>query len=111
MTNAFNRKRGELQTIKRVRHPKTKVTYRTSDEKARQIHDYEVPLHELAAYFSAYEVTDGMIPEVESLLVRSFANDLLNKRMEKFSQQKKSHHKRSRSGHRSKYRTSRRRRK
>lgn len=84
MNNAFNRKRGDLQKIKRVTHPTRKQDYRTSDEKARQIADHVVPLHELATYFSAYEVTDGMINEVEAMLVRSFANDLLNKKMEKF---------------------------
>jgi hypothetical protein len=84
VTNAFNRERGGLQKIKRVRQPKRKQAYRNSEEKARQIHDYEVPLHELAAYFSAYEVSDGLIGDIESLLVRSFANDLLNKRMERF---------------------------
>jgi hypothetical protein len=95
VTNAFNRKRGSLQRIKRVRHPKRKQAYRNSQEKARQIHDYEVPLHDLAHYFSAYEVSDGLIGEIESLLVRSFANDLLNKRMEKFgSQQNRKHSRR-----------------
>ncbi len=90
MNLAFNRERGELQKIKRVRHPLRNQPYKTSNEKARQISDYVVPLHELSAYFSAYEVTDKMINEVEAMLVRSFANDLLNKRMEKFGQQKKS---------------------
>lgn len=89
MKLAFNRERGEVQKIKRVRHPTRKLTYRTSDEKARQIVDYEVPLHEMAIYFSAYQVADGMINEVEAMLVRSFANDLLNKRMERFGQQKR----------------------
>ena len=39
MNLAFNRERGEIQSIKRVRHPSRKVQYRTSDEKARQIVD------------------------------------------------------------------------
>ncbi len=84
MTGAFNRDRDSVQKIKRVRHPERRVTYRTTDEKSRQIIEYSVPLHELAAYFSAYHVVDGMIDELESLLVRSFANDLLNIRMERF---------------------------
>lgn len=88
MTNAFNRKRGDVQKIKRVNHPTRKQPYRTSDEKVRQITDHVVPLHELASYFSAYQVADGMINEVEAMLVRSFANDLLNKRMEKFGEKK-----------------------
>lgn len=85
MNLAFNRQRGEVQSIKRVPHPERKVGYRTSDEKARQIVDQQVPLSDLAAYFSAYEVTDEMIEDVEALLVRSFANNLLNKRMERFA--------------------------
>jgi hypothetical protein len=89
MTGAFNRDRDSVQKIKRVRHPERRVHYRTSDEKSRQIVEYSVPLHELAAYFSAYHVADGMIDELESLLVRSFANDLLNIRMERFGRQRK----------------------
>lgn len=85
MNLALNRARGQVQTIKRVRHPARKVEYRTSDEKARQIVDLQVPLWEIAAYFSAYEVADEMIEDVEALLVRSFANNLLNKRMERFA--------------------------
>lgn len=90
MSNAFNRDRGSLQTIKRVRHPVRQQAYKTSEEMARQIMEREVPLRDLAAYFSAYEVTDGLIGEIESLLVRSFANDLLNKRMERFHHQRNS---------------------
>lgn len=90
ITNAFNRDRGSIQKIKRVQHPKRQVSYRTSLEKTRQIVDREVPLHELAKYFSAYEVSDPMIAKVESLLVRGFANDLLNQRMEKFGHQRDS---------------------
>lgn len=85
MNLAFNRERGEVQRIKRVSHPIRRIEYRTSDEKARQIGDFVVPLHELARYFSAYQVADGMIDDLEAVLVRSFANDLLNKRMERFT--------------------------
>jgi hypothetical protein len=89
MNLAFNRERGEIQKIKRVKHPKRNQTYTSSNEKARQIADHVVPLHELAHYFSAYEVADAMIGELEAMLVRSFANDLLNKRMERFGQQRR----------------------
>ncbi len=84
MNLAFNRHRGEVQQIKRVRHPENRVQYRTPEEKSRQIGSHVVPLRELASYFSAYRVSDGMIDELEALLVRSFANDLLNKKMERF---------------------------
>lgn len=87
MLSAFNRAR-EIQKIRRVRHPSRKVAYKTSDEKSRQIRERSVPLHELAAYFSAYHVDLGLIDEVESLLVRSFANDVLNVRMERFAHQR-----------------------
>lgn len=89
MKFAFNRERGDLQKIKRVKHPAGKNRYRTSDEKSRQIREFEIPLHDIAHYFSAYQVADGMINEVEAMLVRSFANNLLNKRMERFGQQKR----------------------
>jgi hypothetical protein len=88
MTGAFNRYRGSVQKIRRVMHPSRNQAYRTSDEKARQIKEYEVPLYELAAYFSVYAVADPLIEDVESLLLRSFANDVLNKRMERFGQQR-----------------------
>ena len=85
MNLAFNRDRDDLQTIRRVKHPSTKSVYKTSDEKLRQIVQLSVPLHELAAYVSAYAVEDSLVSVVEAMLVRSFANDLLNKRMERFA--------------------------
>lgn len=88
MKGAFNRPRGEIQKIRRVKHPVRRQDYRTSDEKARQIVEYVVPLHELARYFSAYHVADGMVNDLEAMLIRSFANDLLNTRMERFGQQR-----------------------
>lgn len=96
MNNAFNRARGAVQKIKRVKHPGRNQPYKDSDEKARQIKDKIVPLHELACYFSAYDVSDGMINDLEAMLVRSFANDLLNKRMERFGRQRKKKRGRSR---------------
>jgi DNA-binding transcriptional regulator YdaS (Cro superfamily) len=86
---AFNRDRGSVQKIKRVRHPTRQQEYRTSDEKTRQIGDHIVPLYEIASYFSAYRVSDGMIDDLEALLVRSFANNLLNIRMEQFARSRK----------------------
>ncbi|MEG3162856.1 hypothetical protein U1763_20330 [Sphingomonas sp. LB2R24] len=80
----FNRDR-QLQNIRRVNHPERRQDFRTSDELRRQIRTVTVRLHELAAYVSAYEVADGMIGDLESLLIRAFANDLLNKRMENFT--------------------------
>lgn len=81
--SAYNRDRS-VQKILRVKHPGRRQKFRTSDEKRRQIRPRTVPLHDLSAYISAYHVSDELIGELESLLVRSFANDLLNVRMEKF---------------------------
>ncbi len=89
MNLAFNRKRGYIQTIKRVQHPIRNQPYKTANEITRQIKEAAVPLSELAYYFSAYAVDNEMIEELEAMLVRSFANDLLNKRMERFGHQKR----------------------
>ena len=48
----------------------------------RQIRPINVRLHELAEYVSAYQVSEGMIGDIESLLIRAFPNDLLNKKIE-----------------------------
>ncbi|WP_157476694.1 hypothetical protein [Lysobacter sp. Root690] len=84
LNNAFNRDRREVQSIKRVSHPQKRVKYKGPEEKKRQIVRQNVPLHDIAAYFSAYEVPDRLIGKFEALIVRAFANDLLNVRMEKF---------------------------
>jgi DNA-binding transcriptional regulator YdaS (Cro superfamily) len=89
MNLAFNRDRGDVQKIKRVDHPSRMQKYKNSDEKIRQITPHTVPLCELATYFSAYDIADEMIGEVEALLVRSSANTLLNIKMERFGTQKK----------------------
>lgn len=81
---AYNRDRG-VQNILRVNHPERRLDFRTSDEIRRQIRSANVRLHELAEYVSAYQVADGMICDLESLLIRAFPNDLLNKRMERLS--------------------------
>lgn len=81
LNNAYNRDRG-LQNILRVNHLQSRKDFRTSDEVSRQIRSVNVRLHELAEYVSAYRVADAMINNVESLLIRAFPNDLLNKRIE-----------------------------
>ncbi|TMN19671.1 hypothetical protein [Pseudoxanthomonas sp. X-1] len=83
MNNAFNRNRKEVQSIKRVSHPTNRVKYRGHEEKTRQIVRQQVPLYGIAAYFSAFEVPGILIGKFEALIVRAFANDLLNVRMEK----------------------------
>ncbi len=83
MKNAFNRDR-DTQKLYRVRHPKGNVQFSTATVQGRQPRVTEIQLNELAKYFSAYQVDDDMINEVEAMLVRGFANDLLNKKMERF---------------------------
>jgi len=84
MNLAYNRARGEVQKIKLVWHPERNQEFKPGYEHSRQPKDLQLELHALATYFSAYWVTDGMIDDLEALIVRGFANDLLNARMEKF---------------------------
>lgn len=83
MNNAYNRGREAVQFIKKADHPVWKGKYRDASTSGKQIVKRSVELHELAAYVSVYEVAEGMIGKVEALIVRAFANDLLNIRMEK----------------------------
>ena len=83
MNLAYNRDRGELQTIKRVTHS-YKKNFLSAHESPLQPTLTPVQLHEMSSYFSAYAVTSDMIEDVEALLIRGFANDLLNKKMERF---------------------------
>jgi hypothetical protein len=83
MNLAFNRDRGEVQSIYRVDHPTNQVRYRGAEEMDRPIKKRAVALYDLARYVTAYQVADELIDKLEGLIVRSFANDLLNVRMEK----------------------------
>jgi hypothetical protein len=84
MTHAYNRAREEVQSLTLVAHPERDQEFFPAYRKPRQPKARTLKLHDLAAYFSAYWVGDGMIDDLEALLVRGFANDLLNIRMEKF---------------------------
>lgn len=87
MNLAFNRKR-DVQTIALVHHPERNQAFKPGYEKLRQPKDSQLELYDLAYYFSAYHVDDGMIDDLEALMVRGFANNLLNVRMETFSHMK-----------------------
>lgn len=87
MNLAFNRKR-EVQTIALVHHPDRNQEFKPGYEKLRQPKDTQLELFDLACYFSAYHVDDGMIEDLEALMVRGFANDLLNVKMETFAHTK-----------------------
>jgi DNA-binding XRE family transcriptional regulator len=87
MNEAFNRDR--VQTIKLTKHSgngEFEPAYQY--DKLKRIEKIQVRLHHLAHYFSAYKIIDGMIDDVEALLIRGFANDLLNIKMEKFTYHK-----------------------
>ena len=83
MNLAFNRNRS-AQVMTLVRHPERDVEFKSAHTKVRQPTDVVLKLHDLAAYFSAYEVIPEMVDDLEALLVRAFPNDLLNFKMEKF---------------------------
>ncbi len=82
MNNAFNRDR-ETQKLKTVNHPTIGQSFSVAYEQPRQITNTYFLLHDLACYFSAYEVEKDLINNMEAILVRSFANTILNARMEK----------------------------
>lgn len=85
INNAYNRNRKDLQTIYRANHPTKNVQYRSYDERERVISQQNVDLADLSSYFSAYIVEPAeIIPSMEALIVRAFANNLLNKKVEKF---------------------------
>lgn len=94
MKNVFNRDR-DTQTVYRVKHPSRRQTFVPAHEKPRQPKRTQLRLNDLAAYVSAYEVDDAMINDLEALLVRGFANDLLNIRMERFVGSRKTTRKKS----------------
>ena len=83
MKSAFNRDR-KHQKLNRIKHPGRNQEFVPASKKLRPIKQTSVRLVEMAAYFSAYEITPGIIDDVEAILIRAFANDLLNTRMEKF---------------------------
>lgn len=84
MNLAFNRQRA-VQKITLVAHPERNQEFQPGHEKLRQPRDQQLELADLSSFFSAYQVDDGMIDNLEALMVRGFANDLLNKKMETFA--------------------------
>lgn len=81
---AYNRVRSS-QKITLVRHPKLKQwAFSGAAATRKQPKDAVVKLHDLAAFFSAYEVAPAMIANLEALIIRAFPNDLMNSKMERF---------------------------
>lgn len=87
MNLAFNRPR-EVQKIKLVRHPDRNQEFKPGYAKLRQPVSTQLELCDMAFYFSAYKIDDGMIEELEALMIRAFANNLLNIKMETFANSK-----------------------
>ena len=83
MNKTFNRKR-KSQYVWAVYHPDKTQEFTPAHEKLRELKKTNVYLYDIASYFSAYEVDKNLIDNLESLLIRGFANDLNNVRMEKF---------------------------
>lgn len=88
MNLAFNRERA-IQKISLVGHPDRNQEFKPGYEKLRQPRPVQLELYDMATYFSAYSVDAEMIEDLEALMVRGFANNLLNKKMEIFSHSKK----------------------
>lgn len=84
MKSAFNRDR-KTQQLRLVEHPVTGTGYRAACDAPRDIVKTHLQLCHMATYFSAYEVSKDMINNIEALLVRVYANGLLNARTEKFN--------------------------
>ena len=55
-----------------------------ASEKDIQIKEKQVFLHDIALYFSAYDIDTRLIYNLEALIIRSIPNNLTNKRIEKF---------------------------
>ena len=80
---AFNRDRS-AQVVTLVNHPTSDVEFKSAHEKVRQPTDKTLKLHNLARYFSAFNIVPEMVDDFEAFLIRAFPNDLLNFKMEKF---------------------------
>ena len=78
---AFNRDRGEHQAMWMVDHPAKNVSKVIRN---RKITLGAVQLNYVASYFSAYSVVPEQISSMEAFLIRAFANNLMNKRIETF---------------------------
>jgi hypothetical protein len=85
LKSVFNRDRS-TQTVYRIKHPSRRQSFVPGYEKRRQPKRTPLRLSDLAAYVTAYEVDIAVIDNLEALLVRGFANDLLNVRMERFAE-------------------------
>ena len=83
INNAFNRDR-DLQKVVRADANSKTNEFIPVYENPKQPKEVKLFLHELAAYISVYEIDESIIDDIKALIIRSFANDLLNDRIETF---------------------------
>ena len=83
MNLAFNRDR-KSQLVWRVSHPDIGQGFEPAYQKQRPIRKCKVYLCDIAFYFSAYKVDVSLINNVEAIMIRVFANELTNVRIETF---------------------------
>lgn len=83
MNLAFNRDRS-TQIVWTVHHPERGQEFTPAHQKLRPLKKTQVYLADIATYFSAYKIDNYLIDNLEALMIRGFANDLTNVRMEKF---------------------------
>jgi hypothetical protein len=83
MTLAFNGGR-KGQLLWRANHPEIGQDFEPAHQRQRPIRKCNVYLCDIAFYFSAYKVDASLINNVEALMIRAFANELTNVRIETF---------------------------
>lgn len=83
MNAAFNREMSQLN-IYSVGHPYRRSNLVPAYKRERIIRKTNIKLYDCANYFSAYKVDDLLIDGVEALITRTFANNLVNVKVEKF---------------------------
>lgn len=88
MISAFNRSR-DPQVVWQVNHPATGNNFEPAYKKQRRIIKKKVYLHDIAFYFSAYSIEKDLIENAEALLIRVFANNLTNEKMENIKLKRK----------------------
>jgi hypothetical protein len=83
INSAFNRERQSHQ-VYQVRHPKIGKSFTPAWKKQRQPQSKIVYLHDIAKFFSVYQVSAELIGNLEAMIIRALCNDVLNVKMEKF---------------------------
>lgn len=81
MKSAFNRRNVD-NPIYRVRPSRRKNVLMSNDGQHPPITRDIVPIHETAAYFTAYQVDLLFIDQIETLFIRAIPNNLTNVRIE-----------------------------